>query len=119
MRKLLLASATALGGTLAMASLANAQMLTQYPYTPPAGRRRLSAPSSGTDIQTWTSNPPVSPGSYTVRLAGRLSVYFGVGTDSTRSGGGVTTEAALTADDAEHQAGSLYDLRDCPAVSEL
>jgi hypothetical protein len=93
MRKLLLASAAALGGTMTMASVVSAQVQTQYPYTPPAGTTVLSAPNTGTAIQTWTSNPPVSPGSYTVRLAGRLTAYFQAGSDSVRGGGQVTTAA--------------------------
>ena len=94
MRKLLLASAAVLGGTLTMASVASAQLVTQYPYTPPANSGApLTAPSSGTDIQTWTGNPPVSPGTYTVRLQGRLTAYFAVGTDSLRGGGTVTNAA--------------------------
>jgi hypothetical protein len=93
MRKLLLASAAVLGGTLTMASVANAQgqLMTQYPYTPPTGSAApLSAPSFGTSIQTWTGNPPVSPGTMTVRLGGRLTAYVAAGTDSARSGGAVT-----------------------------
>jgi len=93
MRKLLLASAAMLGGTVAMASVASAQIQTQYPYTPPQGTTPLSAPSAGTAIQTWTSNPPVSPGTYTVRLAGRLTAYITAVSDSTKSGRNVTTSA--------------------------
>jgi hypothetical protein len=94
MRKLLLASAAVLGGTLTMASVANAQgqLMTQYPQPTVAGAAApLSAPSFGTSVQTWTGNPPVSPGTMTVRLGGRLTAYLAAGTDSARRGGLVTT----------------------------
>jgi hypothetical protein len=87
MRKLLLASAALLGGTVTMASVASAQVQNVYP----PDSKVLSAPSTGTAVQTWASNPPVSPGSLTVRLAGRLTAYFAVATDSTKGGGQVTT----------------------------
>ena len=93
MRRLLLAGTAMLGGALSMASIGNAQLVTQYPSTPQDGAAPLSAPSFGTDIQTWTGNEPVSPGQVTVRLSGRLTTYFAVGTDSTRHGGTVTTSA--------------------------
>jgi hypothetical protein len=85
MRKLLLASVAMLSGTVGLASVASAQLQTQYPYTAPTGSTPVSSPSFGTSIPTWTSNPPMVPSNITVRLAGRLEAFFAVGSDSGRN----------------------------------
>jgi hypothetical protein len=112
MRKLLLASAAMLGGSLAMVSVASAQQLiTQHPYTPAPGTTLLTQPSTGTDIQNYGSNPPLSPGSLTVRLGGRLTAYLAAGTDSAKRGGLVTTAPGLAPVglNTKQAAGQIYE----------
>lgn len=110
MRKLLLASAAMLGGTMALVSVASAQApaQSQYPYTSAApfglqnpsavanvGMAPLAGPVGSAGFY-GTATPgvtPLSPGNMTVRLAGRLAIYAGVATDSGRNNGGVTTAA--------------------------
>ena len=101
MRKLLLASAAMLGGMMGLANVASAQLMTVYPnggYEPPAGTTvnpALGGPGAvGTAIPGW--GPPASPGSVTVRLAGRLTAYMGAGSDSGQNPGNVTTFSSAT-----------------------
>ena len=94
MRKLLLASVATLSGTLGLATVASAQLQTQYPYTAPAGSTPVAGPlgaPNGANVATvtpqWSTLPPLSSGSLTVRLGGRLTTYFGAFVDSGRSPG--------------------------------
>ncbi len=102
MRKLLLAGAAMLSGTVGLASVASAQLM----MTTNTGQPGVaSAPmaingnygSASTDIPSF--GPPLSPGTYTVRLGGRLVSYIGVGADSGQSPGylNVTHTSAGTA----------------------
>ena len=95
MRKLLLASVAMLSGTLGLATVASAQLQTQYPYTPPAGSTPVAGPL-GAGPQTgpvstvqpyWGTLPPLAQGSLTVRLGGRLTTYFSGVADSGRDVG--------------------------------
>ena len=95
MRKLLLASVAMLSGTLGLANVASAQLQTQYPYTPPAGSTPVPGPMGAgpftgpesTITPYWGTLPPVSTGSLTVRLGGRLTTYIGAFADSGRDPG--------------------------------
>jgi hypothetical protein len=51
---------------MSLAPVAGAPVQTQYPYTSPSGTSPLTTSNFGTDIETWTGNPALSPGSYTV-----------------------------------------------------
>jgi len=106
MRKLLLASAAMLGGTMALVSVASAQGAPQS-YTgglfsltglqnPSAGSAGIAgltpgAPGIGTSIPGEGTNPPLAPGNVTVRINGRINVYAGFAADSSRNPGMVTT----------------------------
>ncbi|CAH2600888.1 conserved exported protein of unknown function [Rhodovastum atsumiense] len=90
MRKLLLASVAMLSGTVGLASVASAQLQTQYPYTAPQGSTPVATPGTGTAIQSFTSNPPLASSNVTVRLAGRLTAYFAAGSDSGRNNSSVS-----------------------------
>jgi len=124
MRKLLLASAAMLGGTMALVSVASAQApaQSQYPYTAgtPFGLQNPSAVNNVgmapvPAIQNGyfgTATPgvtPMAPGNMTVRLYGRLAVYAGAATDSGRNNTGVTT-AAGTAPTAQNTKLSNYGM---------
>ena len=90
MRKLLLASVAVLSGTVGLASVASAQLVnttnTANPGTPTSTIPVYGSPGAvGTDIPGF--GPPLSPGSYSVRLGGRLVVYAGVGADSGQNPG--------------------------------
>jgi len=91
MRKLLLASAAMLSGTVALASVASAQLYTVGGPTPVPVSGSVGAP--GTTIPTFTTNPPLAPGSYTVRLSGRLTGIFSAVSDSGRDPTAITTTA--------------------------
>ena len=100
MRKLLLASVAMLSGSLGLAGVASAQLQTQYPYTPPAGSTPVSGPVGSptspavqTVIPQVATLPPLSTGSLTVRLGGRLTTYFGAFVDSGRNPGGILQTA--------------------------
>ena len=100
MRKLLLAGVAMLSGTVGLASVASAQLQTQYPYTPPPGSTPVPnsgqpyGPATATEIPSYGSAAPLAPGNVTVRLAGRLIAYFGGGSDSGRNPGFINGTAA-------------------------
>jgi len=103
MRKLLLASAAMLGGTMALVSVASAQVAQNYsgvtaggppfPNYAPAGPTPLGAlpipgPVGGPGFPGTVVpgyGPPLSPGNISVRIVGRMMAYFGVASDSGRN----------------------------------
>ena len=91
MRKLLLASAAMLGGTMGLAGVASAQgMLSTttgvgQPASPTPLAIKGNPGSQGTEIPGF--GPPLSPGSVTVRLGGRLVGYAGIASDTGRNPG--------------------------------
>ena len=103
MRKLLLASAAMLGGTMALVSVASAQVAQNYsgvtaggppfPNYAPAGPTPLGAlpipgPVGGPGFPGTVVpgyGPPLSPGNISVRIVGRMMAYFGVASDSGRT----------------------------------
>ena len=106
MRKLLLASAAMLGGTMALVSVASAQAPAQsysggvFSLTglqnPSAGKDGIAGltpgmPGLGTSIPGEGTNPPLAPGNVTVRINGRINVYAGFSANSGQSPGMVTT----------------------------
>lgn len=83
MRKLLLASAAMLGGTMALAGIASAQVQTTYSPVPTIaapGTAPLGSPSPGTPGLGF--GPPSAPSTMTVRIQGRLNVYLGAASSS-------------------------------------
>lgn len=90
MRKLLLAGVAMLSGTVGLAGVASAQLrVTTDTANPSATVAPVpvngSAGSVGTEIPSF--GPPLSPGTFTVRLGGRLVAYAGVGADSGQNPG--------------------------------
>jgi hypothetical protein len=90
MRQFLLAGVAMLSGTAGLAPAAFAQ-IAQYPYTAPYGS--MPVPVTGgfgpvsTYIPSFTTNPPLAAGTYTVRLGGRLGISFAAVSDSGRNPG--------------------------------
>jgi hypothetical protein len=107
MRKLLLASAAMVGGTMALVSVASAQTPNPYPFnmaspTPlqqpsPVALSPTPIPSPGFGTAIPSFGPPSVNSNMTVRLQGRMLVYAGGVSDSARSAqhytasGGVVT----------------------------
>ena len=98
MRKLLLASAAMLGGTMAMATVASAQVATTYQNLTGNGPMpRECACRSGANSVAWLRHGGAelsahrwSPGNVSVRIVGRMYAYFGVVSDSGRNAQHVT-----------------------------
>jgi hypothetical protein len=87
MRKLLLATAAVLGGTLGVASLANAQTAAPVP---------AALPNLATAPFTAVPGPTAGPGTITVRLNARVNFYVQAGSDSGRNPGPLTTATGAT-----------------------
>jgi hypothetical protein len=89
MRKLLLAGAAMLSGTVGLAGIASAQNYPTVTVNTDSGGSLTPVPQKGTAGTFGTDipgfGPPLSPGEITVRLAGRLVVYAGVASDSGRN----------------------------------
>jgi hypothetical protein len=108
MRKLLLASVAMLGGAVALAGTASAQMAAPsysgggYGLTglqnPSAGGPSLPGlvpgqPGTGTAVPGTGSNPPMAPGNVVVRVDGRINAYAGAGWGSGSHPGTFTTNS--------------------------
>ncbi len=74
MRKLLLATAAVIGGSLALAGTAHAQWAANS-FTVPAGQPAVSGPGFGT--ATPGPGAPLAPATMTVHINGRFAFYFG------------------------------------------
>ncbi len=88
MRKLLLATAAVVGGSLALAGTAHAQWAANS-FTVPAGQPAVSGPGFGT--ATPGPGAPLAPATMTVHINGRFAFYFGGAWDSARNMGNYKT----------------------------
>jgi len=92
-RTILLAGTAMLGATLVGAPLALAQTTTPSPDTALSGATPVKAPVVATSLQNFATNQPLVPGTFTVRLGGRLTVFADAVSDSGRNPGLVTLKS--------------------------